>query len=483
MKIGAAYIRVSTDDQMEYSPDSQIKVIQDYAKSHDIILTEEYIFREDEGISGRKAEKRPAFMQMIGMAKQKPRPFDVILIWKFSRFARSRQDSVVYKSMLRRQLGIEVQSVSEPLGDDKMAILVEALIEAMDEYYSINLGEEVRRGMTEKASRGGVVNSPPFGYIIGDNGCFIPDPDKAETVKMIFSDYLNTDIGMLGIAAKLNQLGIRTNRGNRFDNRGIAWILKNTAYIGKLRWNPTGAIQYGRASSINTDNIILREHCHEPIIDEEIFQQVQDKIMMKSKRPKYMRETKDSDHMLKGLIRCSSCGSTLVNAGKGMQCHAYSKGMCPTSHFISYKILNPAVLDAIDKCFKTGEFHLTQRKTVHPGGKADLLETQINRAKQRLERIRMAFEDGIDTIDEYRENKRRIQEELDQLEKRRTEQQPKSSIEQIHRDFVIEHQDAMKKLQDSSIEESVKNRLLKSFVDYIIFNRKTMAIDVFFYTD
>jgi len=139
MKIAAAYIRVSTDDQIEYSPDSQRKAILDYAKRNDYIVPQEYIF-VDEGISGRST-KRPAFQQMIGTAKQKSHPFDAILVWKFSRFARNREDSVVYKSMLRKQCGVEVVSISEQIGEDKTSILIEALLEAMDEYYSINLSE------------------------------------------------------------------------------------------------------------------------------------------------------------------------------------------------------------------------------------------------------------------------------------------------------------------------------------------------------
>lgn len=53
MQTAAAYIRVSTDDQLEYSPESQMERIQKYAKEHDMILPAEYIFREAEGISGR----------------------------------------------------------------------------------------------------------------------------------------------------------------------------------------------------------------------------------------------------------------------------------------------------------------------------------------------------------------------------------------------------------------------------------------------
>ncbi len=164
MRTAAAYIRVSTDGQLEYSPDSQLKVIRDYAQKHDFLLPEAYIFPGRGGYQRKGSQKQLAFMRMIGIAKQKPKPFDCIILWKFSRFARSRRDSIVYKTMLRKQLGIDVVSVTEQLGDDKLSLLLEAVIEAMDEYYSINLAEEVKRGMLEKVSRGEPVTPPPFGY-------------------------------------------------------------------------------------------------------------------------------------------------------------------------------------------------------------------------------------------------------------------------------------------------------------------------------
>ena len=165
MKTAAAYIRVSTEDQTEYSPASQLEKICEYAKRNDYIIPDEYIY-VDEGISGRHTQKRTGFNSMISTAKQKPKPFDAILLWKFSRFARNREDSIVYKSMLRKQCGIDVISVSENIGDNKMSLLTEAMIEAMDEYYSVNLSEEVRRGMKEKAKRGEAVTVPSFGYCI-----------------------------------------------------------------------------------------------------------------------------------------------------------------------------------------------------------------------------------------------------------------------------------------------------------------------------
>lgn len=103
IQYGALYIRVSTDKQEELSPDAQKRLLLDYAKSHDILVSPECVFVEN-GISGRKAASRPEFQRMIGMAKSKDAPFSVILVWKFSRFARNQEESIVYKSMLKKTM-------------------------------------------------------------------------------------------------------------------------------------------------------------------------------------------------------------------------------------------------------------------------------------------------------------------------------------------------------------------------------------------
>ena len=270
-KIAAAYIRVSTEDQTELSPDSQLKLIREYAASHDLLLPDRFIYI-DEGISGKNTKKREAFNRMIGTAKLRPKPFDVILLWKFSRFARNREDSVVYKSMLRRQLAIDVLSISEPMGDDKMAVLIEAMIEAMDEYYSINLAEEVRRGMTEKASRGGLQSAPSFGYAVKDN-VLTPVPEEAALVREVFGRF-TSGAGYSVIARWLNDMGVRTKRGNRFENRTVEYMVRNPVYIGKLRWNPSG--RTGR--DFDNENIILVEAKHEPLISMEAWNAAQARV-------------------------------------------------------------------------------------------------------------------------------------------------------------------------------------------------------------
>lgn len=65
MKTVCAYIRVSTDTQEEYSPDAQVRLLKEYAASHDMTIIDIY---QDLGISGRKADRRPEFQDMIAMA-------------------------------------------------------------------------------------------------------------------------------------------------------------------------------------------------------------------------------------------------------------------------------------------------------------------------------------------------------------------------------------------------------------------------------
>ena len=105
LQIGAAYIRVSTDDQAELSPDAQIRVIREAAKADSFIIPEEFIFMEKKGISGRKADNRPEFQRMIAVAKsQSPAPFKRLYVWKFSRFARNQEESIFYKGILRKKM-------------------------------------------------------------------------------------------------------------------------------------------------------------------------------------------------------------------------------------------------------------------------------------------------------------------------------------------------------------------------------------------
>lgn len=473
MKKAAAYIRVSTDDQVEYSPASQLEKIKEYAKRNGYVLPEEYIYI-DEGISGRHTQKRAAFNKMIGTAKQKPKPFDAILLWKFSRFARNREDSIVYKSMLRKQCGIDVISISENVGDDKMSVLIEALIEAMDEYYSINLSEEVKRGMTEKASRGEIVTIPSFGYLV-QNGTYIPDPAAAPAVKSIFCDFLN-GVGIRTIAANLNEKGFRTRRGNLFENRTVRYILSNPVYIGKIRWTATET----KKESSEKDTIIVNGK-HKPIIDIDIWNAAQKKLSEMPKS-KYMREkSMSTPFMLQGIVRCSNCGATLCQAqkGKSLQCYSYAHGKCKVSHSISISKINRLFLNALEYSALTDVFKLkiNQKAIV---SKNENIPALIERERKKLKRIMNAYEDGVYTLDEFKESKAAVESRIKILEDK------KSNADKISSQYAASKLQGkiiniIPVLKSTDVSEEEKNIIVKSFVERIVFNRSLCDIDIFFH--
>lgn len=471
-KFAAAYIRVSTEDQAEYSPDSQLAHIKDYAKHNGMILLPEHIY-VDEGISGRNTRKREAFNRMIGVAKSKEKPFDIILVWKFSRFARNREDSIVYKSMLRKQCGIDVVSISESLGDDKTSILIEALIEAMDEYYSINLAEEVKRGMTEKASRGEIVSVAPFGYRI-ENGTFVPD-DNAQFVVGIFKDFL-AGMGYRQLATKYTALGARTRFGNVLDNRFIEYLLNNPAYVGKIRWSTDG--QGASKRKYHNPNTILADGNHEPLIDSAVFEATQKRIAdLKTRYGKYQRIEQPAEYMLKGLVRCHNCGSTLTyqKANRGLQCHSYSRGTCNISHFIAMDKIESAVIEYLQSVIESKTFQISV--SGQPVQTKNDITPLIRREEQKLKRAKLAYTEGIDTLEEYRETKAAIETRIAAL-KAQEEKKPAPINEAAYRGKI---QDVIEVLRDPSQNPQIKNAALRSIISKIVLYKPENRIEVYFH--
>ncbi len=475
LKIAAAYIRVSTDDQVELSPDSQIKKIQEYAKSHGFVVPKEFIFQDD-GISGRTTKKRPGFNRMIATAKTTPRPFDAILVWKFSRFARNREDSIVFKSMLKK-LGIDVISISEAVGDDKMSILIESLIEAMDEYYSVNLSEEVVRGMTEKFSRGKPVSTPPIGYLI-ENGEFYIDKETAPIVKQIFKDYLDGK-GYRDIAMELNAKGFKTRRGNNFSNRTVQYIIDNPVYAGYIRWDLDGR---GSRSYYRDGKEMIIKASHEPIIETDTYELIKEKRKLeKSKAVKYERKSPVvNDFALRGLVKCSSCGSNLCMAVNktSLQCYKYAHGECVTSHSITLKKINDAVLQALKEDIKSTNINVTVRNSnIKPSFDYDKF---IQREEIKLERIKDAYQSGIDTLEEYKHNKSLILTEIKRL-KAEQEKEIKALPKSNTKDLKSKIHTAVDLLESPLATEKEKNEALKSFIDKIVFDRALNSITIYYF--
>ena len=175
------------DNQREESIEGQIRECTAYAEKNGITVIKHYI---DRAFSA-KTDNRPEFQQMIKDSGKKL--FDVVLVWKFDRFARNRFDSANYKMILKKN-GVHLISVMEPIAEGSQGILVETLLEGMAEYYSAELSEKVIRGQTENALKGKCTGGTgTIGYKIDDAKFYHLDPLTAPLVLEAFQRYDNGD--------------------------------------------------------------------------------------------------------------------------------------------------------------------------------------------------------------------------------------------------------------------------------------------------
>ena len=409
--IAAAYVRVSTDDQMELSPDTQMEKIREYAAKNGLLLLSEYIFHDD-GISGRAAEKRPGFQQMIATAKDPSHPFDVIIVWKFSRFARNQEESIFYKSILRSKCKVDVVSVSEPLIAGPFGSLIERIIEWMDEFYSVRLAEEVKRSMTVNAKNGSLQATPSFGYRV-ENRQLVIVPEEAEIIREIFRRFISGD-AMFRIAKDLSARGIRTHRGNPFENRTIDYILNNPVYLGKLRWTPTGRT---RRNFKNEDSIIA-DALHEPIIDVETWDAAQARCAeLKKSYKRYGKPSSERKHWLCGVVRCSACGATLIWSNPHfMKCNNYARGRCTTTQHIAVEALEESFLAQLQHDLTFAESVACVVQAAKPAHSDQRLQQQRARIVSRIDRLRESYLDGVETLETYKAARQQMQAQLDDLD-------------------------------------------------------------------
>jgi DNA invertase Pin-like site-specific DNA recombinase len=297
------YARVSSEQQAErdLSIKAQIKELEKFATSHEYSVVDIFI---DEAKSAR-TDKRPAFQEMINLAKQKNSPFEAILVWKLSRFARNREDSILYKSMLKKK-GIQVISISEQIDESAAGKLLEGILETVDEFYSNNLASDTLRGMKENASRGFYCGGTvPLGYrlktvnIRGNaKKIFEVDDQYAPIVKKIFSLCLSGE-GAKDIAKYLNQTYAKATP---WSNTVVISILHNPVYIGSFLWNKK-----------NADDVIVVNDCHEAIISKQDFLKAQQ--IISQRRPAVIHpRTLSCSNLLNGLVHCGTCGKLFTSS-------------------------------------------------------------------------------------------------------------------------------------------------------------------------
>ncbi len=475
IKSACAYIRVSTEQQEELSPDSQRRLLKEYAEKNNMIVTK---FYEDLGISGRKADKRPEFQNMISDCKSKDHPYDVVLVWKFSRFARNQEESILYKSLLNKAK-IEVVSVSESVPDGMVGGLVERIFEWMDEYYSINLSGEAKRGWEEKRLKGGYPASCPYGYDYVKGGIPKINEEEIKIVRKIFDMYLYDDRSASYITKWLNQNGHRTKFGRTWDNRYLIDLLVNPFFAGKIRWKAFDENKHLKPIS----EWIIMDGVHDAIITMEEFEEAYKKRIACGALKR--RGANGCKNWLSGMVKCSHCGATLIYCKESkhnysyFRCKGYINGLCSHANYVTENKLTEDIVAGLKNisglnneiCFKT--------KSEYHNNDIDSISKQIGEIDKKLKRVRNAFVNGIDTIEEYKASKEKLEAEKKDLEKYLTKSTSPTKTDK--KKMLSNIEKVINIITDDESDMFRKSQAIQSICEKIVYSKEADEIDFFFY--
>lgn len=378
MKQAIIYARYSSERQTEQSIEGQLRTCYEFAEQEGITVTGEYI---DRAISGT-TDHRPQFQRLIADAKNLG--IDYVIVYKLDRFARNRYDSAIYKAKLK-QYGIRLLSAMEKITDSPEGIIMEGLLEAMNEYYSAELSQKIRRGMRENVIKGkSTGGNVALGYRVGADKHFEVVEEQAAIVRKIFKMYAQGST-FAEIIADLNSSGLKTSRGNAFNKNSIGRILTNERYIGKY------AVK-------GVDEVA---ECPR-IIDDELFNTVQKKL--DAAQTKH-RHRNSHEYILSGVLHCGCCGERMTGTSgtskRGNRYYYYQcSGKCRSR--VNAQNLESAVLNTIDKYLQSDKMKSVAKiafdeyqRQILDNSELDAVQKEIKRVDKQLSNAVKAVLDGF----------------------------------------------------------------------------------------
>ncbi|WP_311479637.1 recombinase family protein [uncultured Anaerococcus sp.] len=228
--LAVTYSRYSSNGQDEFSIERQQKLNNEYAKKHGYTVVKEYA---DHAMSGTD-QNRPQYRQMLKELKEiKPA---VVIVWKGNRLSRNMLGSILAKQKIR-DAGCKLEYVAEASPDLESAQgkFANNIADAISQYYSDETRENIISGQIEKAKQCRYLGHKILGYRKSSESKYEIDPNTSPIVVKIFNDYINGK-GLKQIADELNNQGLRTVRGGKFNVNGLNRTLKQDKYTGIYRF-------------------------------------------------------------------------------------------------------------------------------------------------------------------------------------------------------------------------------------------------------
>lgn len=421
------YTRVSTNMQIDgYSLESQKSRMKAFADFNDFEIVGEY---EDAGKSGKSIEGRFEFNRMMEDIKSGKDGVSYVLVFKLSRFGRNAAD-VLSTLQVMQDFGVNLICVEDGIDSSKDAgKLMISVLSAVAEIERENIRVQTMEGRIQKAREGKWNGGfAPYGYTLEKGQLFINE-EEAEAIRVIFDQYVHTDIGANGLAKYLENHGIhkipRQNGKNPlFDVALIRRIIKNPIYCGK--------IAYGRRKTekvhgtrndyklVEQDNYLLVDGLHEGIVSEELWNAAQVKLAAQAKRYEHVNRGKDTKvHLLSGIVKCPICGAGMYGNKSikkkpdgtkykdffyyGCKHRTMTRGhKCDYRKQIHEELLDDAVAEVIVKLVSNPKFAAMMQEQINHKVDTTAIEQEISNYEKQLRQsysVKSRLMDEIDSLD------------------------------------------------------------------------------------
>lgn len=412
------YARVSTDKQAqkELSIPAQLEAMKEYAKRQGWKVVDRFV---DEGESARTAN-RPELKKLLEYCKEK-KNVDVVLVHKIDRLARNLVDYATIKAILK-QKGIRLVSVNEPFEDNPIGNLLENIIASISEWYSANLGEEVKKGYATKLRRGEWPHRPPIGYRSvreeGKSVKHVADPVTSPLIRQAFELYSTSNYSLEELAGEMAERGLKTRYSHPYSPQRMQTILSSQFYIGRFEW-------HGREY----------QGVHEPLITKDLYYRVQEVL---KRRSTDNGEKGKLQFVLRGVLYCGTCGQKLTGEihprGTYYRCLSVPHKATCKEPYIPVKLLD-------------GELESLYERLIPPKKLLELLKLEMHQIADRRKRI---AENELKTI------RKRIDDlenkEMKLVDEMLGEKMGKEVYEKIQRKYVEERHAAEARLSQLEVD-------------------------------
>ena len=434
------YLRLSKEhDEENNSIEAQREITSKYAASKEYKIVKEYV---DNGYSGI-LDSRPALNQMM---------FDItrgfinmVIVKDISRLTRDKNKTGWYTEVFFPDNDVRFISVTEFIDSGERYKIDDSIMlrGIANQSYLADISKKVRANKRAmKDSRQYVEYYAPYGYKKqkNDKHKVIIDENVAGNIRKIYDMYIDGKTGMQ-IAEYFNRRRIKTpsrymklkKASQKWNAEQINQILRNPFYIGNTITNKyeTNYIKKTCIENKDKNKWIIKENTHEPIIEKEKYDKVQE-----IKKEKRGRKGVKHEYLLRDLLYCGNCKrkmqykvyrsknkQRLLYEVAGFNCSYFYKKKCKNKTYIREKDLNEIVKTEVIKRLDLIEIDKTTNRIIDYYKENDENMKKINEYKNEIKKIerkksvlyRKKCEEYI-TVEEFKTEYSRAKEEIIKFE-------------------------------------------------------------------